>query len=41
VDQQSETRVYEFVKKPLIDKFGEAWYKQLEIYVKEYKKISK
>jgi len=34
-------RIYEFLKEPLIRKFGEAWYNELLIAVEEYKKIKK
>jgi hypothetical protein len=30
--------VYEFLKEPLIRKFGEAWYKELEDAVEELKR---
>lgn len=35
--QQNNVRVYEFLKEPLIRKFGEAWYKDLEEAVEELK----
>ncbi|MCR4765836.1 MAG: DUF3109 family protein [Bacteroidaceae bacterium] len=35
--QQKNVRVYEFLKEPLIRKFGEAWYKDLEEAVEELK----
>ena len=36
--QQLDVRVYEFLKEPLIRKFGEAWYQELEDAVAELKK---
>ncbi|MDU1905374.1 MAG: DUF3109 family protein [Dysgonomonas sp.] len=32
-------RIYQFLKEPLIRKFGEAWYNELCIAVEEYKKM--
>lgn len=32
-------RVYQFLKEPLIRKFGEAWYNELSIAADEYKKL--
>ena len=31
-------RVYQFLKEPLIRRFGEAWYKELETVVEELQK---
>ena len=36
--KKEEVRVYEFLKEPLIRKFGEAWYKELEDAVEELKR---
>ncbi|MBR4380639.1 MAG: DUF3109 family protein [Bacteroidaceae bacterium] len=36
--EQLDVRVYEFLKEPLIRKFGEAWYQELEDAVVELKK---
>lgn len=36
--QKEDVRVYEFLKAPLIRKFGEAWYKELEDAVAELKR---
>ena len=36
--QQLDVRVYEFLKEPLIRKFGEAWYQELEDAVAELKR---
>lgn len=33
--QQKDVRVYKFLKEPLIRKFGQAWYKEMEIAAKE------
>ncbi|GGE02888.1 DUF3109 family protein [Psychroflexus salis] len=33
--------VYKFTKTPLIEKFGENWYAELELVAKEYKKFKK
>lgn len=35
---KKDVPVYKFLKEPLIRKFGEAWYKELEIAVEELKK---
>lgn len=35
---KKDVLVYKFLKEPLIRKFGEAWYKELEIAVEELKK---
>lgn len=35
--QQKKVAVYQFLKEPLIRKFGEAWYEELEMVVEEMK----
>jgi hypothetical protein len=35
--QQQDVPVYKFLKEPLIRKFGEEWYKELEIAAEELK----
>jgi hypothetical protein len=35
--QQQNVPVYKFLKEPLIRKFGEEWYKELEIAAEELK----
>jgi len=39
--KKTKMPVYKFLKEPLSQKFGDDWYKQLEIYAKEYKKQGK
>jgi hypothetical protein len=36
--KELEVPVYKFLKEPLIRKFGEEWYQELEIIVREYYK---
>jgi hypothetical protein len=36
--QKKDVRVYEFLKEPLIRKFGEAWYQELTEAVEELKR---
>ena len=36
--QKEDVRVYEFLKEPLIRKFGEAWYQELVEAVEELKR---
>ena len=36
--EKEDLPVYKFLKEPLIQKFGEAWYKELELVARELKK---
>ena len=36
--RREETRLYQFLREPLVRRFGEAWYQELETMVEEMKK---